>query len=464
MNPADTSPIAAIATPSGEGALSIIRMSGEGVLQLADRLFRGRSQLSDCAGYTVHLGAIVDRDGQVVDEVLATVFRRPHSYTGEDAVEFSCHGGTAVARAALDEALRAGARPAEPGEFTRRAFLNGRIDLSQAEAVADLIAARSDRARRISLQQLAGKLGSAVRELRDSLTDLCALLELDLDFAEEGLDLMPSAETQTRIGAVLARVRRMAASFESGRILREGITVVLAGKPNVGKSSLFNALLRENRAIVTPKAGTTRDTIEESVEIDGIAYRLIDTAGLRAAVDEAEVEGVTRTLASAKEADVILLVEDLTEAVEEEEIEALLSDLPENQHLVVALNKVDLCKTPPSSSQYRQLSNRGAVFVLTSAKTEKGVEEIRRELSRIALGSHPGLEENAPVVNRRHKEALERAARSLERGLEAAKEGTTSEFIALDVREALVALSEITGEVTSEEVLNRIFSSFCIGK
>ncbi len=464
MNPVDTSPIASIATPPGEGALSIIRMSGDGVLPLADRLFQGRVQLSTCAGYTVHHGAIVDGDGQVVDEVLATVFRQPNSYTGEDAVEFSCHGGTAVARAVLAQALHAGARSAAPGEFTRRAFLNGRIDLSQAEAVADLIAARSDRARRISVQQLAGKLGSAVRDLRTSLTDLCALLELDLDFSEEGLELIPSGETQDRIRAVLTSVRRMAASFETGRILREGITVVLAGKPNVGKSSLFNALLKENRAIVTPSAGTTRDTIEENIEIEGIGYRLIDTAGLRTAVDEAEAEGVSRTLASARGADVILLVEDLSEAVEEEEIEEMLSKLHENQHLIVAMNKLDLCNTPPSSLKFQKLSNRGAVFVLTSAKTEVGIEEIRRELGRLAEPSNLGLEEDTPVVNRRHKEALEQAARSLERALETAQNGTSNEFIALDIREALVSLSEITGEVTSEEVLNRIFSAFCIGK
>jgi tRNA modification GTPase len=464
MKLTDSSTITATATPPGEGAISVIRLSGDRALAIADRLFRGRKKLLEADPQTVHHGTVVGGSGEALDEVLAIVFRSPHSYTGEDVVEFNCHGGLLVTQRILEELVRAGARQAEPGEFSKRAFLNGKMDLCQAEAVSDLIAARSEQARALSLQQLAGKLGSRVRELRSSLTELCALLELDLDFSEEGLEIIGRAEIREKILALESRIAAVLDTYGSGRVSREGVTVVLAGKPNSGKSSLFNALLRERRAIVTPHPGTTRDTIEESISIGGVLFRMVDTAGLREASDPAEREGVSRTLEFVRAADIILLVEDTSRSIEEREIESTLGGLLSSQHLVVALNKSDLPANEGVDVDYDRLTTRGARLVRTSAKTGSGLEELRDALyhSIVKMPTEPAA--NVVITNRRHKEAFVRACEALVRGRQMLDDGGTNEFIALDIREAALALSEVTGEVTSEEVLNSIFASFCIGK
>jgi tRNA modification GTPase len=464
MKPADTATIAAIATPPGEGAISVVRLSGERALEIADRLFRGRTRLKDANGYTVHHGLVEDSRGSPIDEVLATIFRSPHSYTGEDVVEFSCHGGLLVTQSLLGEIVRAGARYAEPGEFSKRAFLNGKMDLSQAEAVADVIAARSDRARAISVQQLAGKLGARVRELRTALTNLCALLELDLDFNEEGLELIGPEEIRRKIFEVRGIISRMLETYDSGRISREGATVVIAGKPNAGKSSLFNALLKERRAIVTPHPGTTRDTIEESVLLEGILFNLVDTAGLRDATDLAEREGVNRALEYVQAADIILLVEDTTVQVEEREIESMLGSLVSSQHLVVALNKTDLPGVGMDPSERHRLTARGARVVPTSARTGIGLQELRRALVESVIGPVAEPSAGVELTNNRHREAFARSHESLDNAIETLDSGRTNEFVALDVREAALALGEVTGEVSSEEILNSIFARFCIGK
>jgi tRNA modification GTPase len=464
MNPVFPTTIVALATPPGEGALSIVRLSGEDALAVGDSVFRGRTRLARAASHTVHHGRIVESSGETIDEVLATVFRAPHSYTGEDAVEFSCHGGLVVTQAVLEELRKAGARPAEPGEFSRRAFLNGKMDLSQAEAVADLIASASERARVVSIRQLEGRLGARVRELRASCISLCALLEVDLDFAEEGLEVIGRDEIGRRIHEILRSIREMSDSYSSGRIAREGVSVVLAGKPNAGKSSLFNALLKEDRAIVTPHPGTTRDTIEERTSINGLIFRLIDTAGLRQAADPAEVEGVQRTRAIIRRADIILLVEDSSIPLKRDEIESTLAGLIADQKLIVALNKSDLPPQRVDPAVYERLSSKGSRVVRTSATTGAGVHELR-----IALFESVGEYSSDPaagveVTNRRHFDALNRASRDLLESVETLEAGGSNEFIALDVRDAIAALGEITGEVTSEDVLNAIFTSFCIGK
>lgn len=456
--------IAAIATPVGEGALSIIRLSGEEALAVADRVFRGRSPLRKAQGFTLHHGRIVNGAGGTVDQVLAAVFRSPHSYTGEDAVEFSCHGGLVVTESVLEEVLKAGATLAGPGEFSRRAFLNGKMDLSQAEAVAELIASSSERARALSMSQLEGKLGARIRELRASLISLCALLEIDLDFSGEGLEVIAPAEIERKLREITDVVIEMADSYGSGRIAREGVSVVLAGKPNAGKSSLFNALLKEERAIVTPHPGTTRDTIEERIVINGLMFRLIDTAGLRQPVDPAEEAGVSRTRASVRVADIVLLVEDGSLPIEEREIESTIRDLIGDQKLVVAVNKSDLHAAPIDPHLYAEVLARGARIVVTSAKTGSGVRELRKTLfesvSRYAGENASGIQ----VTSRRHLDALKRAAGDLSEALGTLKSGRSNEFIALDVRDAITTLGEITGEVTSEDILNAIFGSFCIGK
>jgi tRNA modification GTPase len=456
--------IAATATPVGEGALSIVRLSGEDAHAVADRVFRGRSPLREAPGFTLHHGRVVNEAGETVDEVLAAVFRSPHSYTGEDAVEFTCHGGLVVTESVLAQVLRAGARLASPGEFSRRAFLNGKLDLSQAEAVADLIASSSERARAVSIRQLEGKLGARIRELRSSLMSLCALLEIDLDFSGEGLEVVAPAEVERKLCEISDMVVGMADSYCSGRIAREGVSVVLAGKPNAGKSSLFNALLKEERAIVTPHPGTTRDTIEEQIAINGLMFRLIDTAGLRRPADPMEEAGVSRTRASVRVADIVLLVEDGSLPLEEREIESAISDLIAEQKLVVAVNKSDLLSEPVDPRVSAEVKARGARIVVTSATTGSGVKELRKALfdsvSMYAEESRSGIQ----VTSRRHLDALNRAGADLSEAIQTLRSGRSSEFIALDVRDAITALGEITGDVTSEEILNAVFASFCIGK
>jgi len=464
MTPVSPPTIAAIATPIGEGALSLVRLSGEHAIAIAESVFRGRTSLGAAAGYTIHHGRIVNGAGETVDDVLAALFRAPHSYTGEDAVEFSCHGGLVVTEAVLAALIAAGARHAGPGEFSRRAFLNGKMDLSQAEAVADLIASSSERARAVSMRQLEGKLGEKVIELRANLTSLCALLEIDLDFAEEGIGVIDRNEIGDRLRVILEALRTMIESYSSGRLAREGVGVVLTGKPNAGKSSLFNALLKEDRAIVTPHPGTTRDTIEERVLINGLLFRLIDTAGLRQATDPAEEAGVTRTHASVRSADIIVLVEDGSLPVEEREIETAVADCIGNQKLIVALNKSDLPSRTVDSEIYPRLSARGSRVVKTSAITGSGLQELRSALyesvARDARDATSGIE----VTSRRHLDALTRASVAITEAMQTLDAGRSNEFVALDVRDAILALGEITGDVTSEEILNTVFARFCIGK
>ncbi len=460
MAASDISVIAALATPPGEGAIAVIRVSGEHALEIADRVFRGSALLVSAAGYTVHHGHVVASGEAQVDEVLALVFRTPHSYTGEDAVEFHCHGGILVSQEVLRALFAAGARQAEPGEFTRRAFLNGRIDLSQAEAVADLIAARSGRARLQSLQQLEGKLGRRIGELRGALVELCSLLELELDFAEEGIDLVGKEEIRRRIEDVDGTIGSMMKTYEGGRIAREGVLVVLAGRPNAGKSSLFNALLGEDRTIVTPHPGTTRDTVEESLIIDGLLFRLVDTAGLRRATDPIEAEGVDRTRHQVRYADIVLLVEDACESVHEEEIENALLGLLENQKLILVFNKIDLL--PRDFFQPPRLAGGSAHVISVSARTGKGLAELKELLEKTVSQAGIDSSESVVVTNKRHVDAMQAARESLKMALEGISR--SNEFIALDIREAVGRLSEITGEVTTEDVLNSIFSRFCVGK
>jgi tRNA modification GTPase len=459
---ADT--IAAVATPAGAGAVAIVRVSGVDAIRIGGRVFRGRMPLEEAGGYTVHHGHIVGEEGNSVDEVLATVFRNPRSYTGEDMVEVSCHGGMLVTASVLGALVRAGARPATPGEFTRRAFLNGRIDLTQAEAVADLIVARSVRGHRASVEQLAGRLGGRVRELRESLMSVCALLELQLDFAEEGLDIVNAEELDRKLEGAALLARTMADSYEKGRVFRDGILVVLAGAPNAGKSSLFNALLQSERAIVTPTPGTTRDSIEESITVEGIAVRLVDTAGLRATQDEIERAGVIRTESVLKNADVVLLVVDSTSGMPFQGAVAGVADAGREQHRVTVLNKIDLLtfredRTAPLNSREQEPWD-----VRVSAKTGEGIGELRKTIVESVLHGAGRMEDDLVVTSRRQQDALERACRGLVSARSSLLKGNANEFIAFDVREAINALAEITGEITSEDVLNTIFGKFCIGK
>lgn len=464
MNPLDDV-IAAIATPVGEGGIAVIRVSGKQAIEIAGKAFRGKHSLESVATHTAHFGQFVDANGNVVDEVVATVFHEPHSYTAENSVEFSCHGGMFVARKILDCIIAAGARMAEPGEFTKRAFLNGRIDLSQAEAVADLIHARSEISHRTSLQQLEGRLSTHIGEIRKRLLDLCGLMELELDFAEEGLELTQSDKAQREIESVIEYLNRLIDSYKYGRVYREGVKVVLAGRPNVGKSSILNSLLNENRAIVTEIPGTTRDVIEENVVIGELLFKLVDTAGLQKTPDLVEREGIRRTESQMQTSDELLLVLDVADGFREMDKQIFGRVLREIRHrnVLIVENKIDLLngrselKFPSEFSSF--------VRVRVSAKTGEGFGELRKELLNLALTEpHSAMEHSLVVTNNRHKESLVRAVESLTKAMESLRDGAGNEFVAVDLRAALDSLGEIIGIVTSDDILNNIFSKFCIGK
>lgn len=459
--------IAAIATPVGEGGISVIRISGKGALHTADSLFRGKKRIKDMLSHTAVFGNIVDSgsDRTVLDEVVVVVFRSPNSYTGEDVVEISCHGGMLVTKSILNALIESGARHANPGEFTQRAFINGRLDLSQAEAVADIIHARTERAHRSSLDQLKGRLSQEIEEIRQSILNFCSLIELELDFAEEDIELANRDDFIKRADGVIKRLQDLIDSFKVGKVYREGIKVVLAGKPNAGKSSLLNTLLQENRAIVTDIPGTTRDVIEESLNIDGLLFRVIDTAGLRVTDDPVESEGVQRTIQQIEQADLALMIVDYSQSMTDEEIKYIDSILDKMEELDVAplvvLNKIDVAGTDSFFDTGKLMHYP---FVKLSAKTGEGVDVLKKQMVHLATGGKAYQEGSVLVTNSRHRDALIRARHGLGLAITSLKDGQSGEFVSVDLRAALDALGEITGVVTTDDILNNIFSNFCIGK
>ncbi len=462
-SPGDVDTIAALATPPGTGGIAVIRVSGPAALELAARVFRG-SNLRTVQPRTAHFGKVVDEEGSVVDEVVATVFHRPSSYTGEDTVELSCHGGRAVAAAVLEALLRGGGRHALPGEFTKRSFLNGRIDLVQAEAVADLIQAETRRAQKASINQLEGRLSGYVREVRERLLQTASILELSLDFAEDDVPLAEPAEHRMNIEKSMQAIDALVKTYDVGRTVREGIRVVIIGRPNAGKSSLLNALLGMPRAIVTEVAGTTRDYLEEAAIVDGTLFRFVDTAGLRETHDRVEREGIARTMAQVREADIIIDVVDgtsgtNTEILLREERQWLSGVVSPDAVACIALNKIDL--VPELAGE---LSVSEDTFAISAAHS-LGLEKLMAWLQSRARDLQPELEDGSLMItNTRHRDCLVRAKEYLGNALETLDRGLTEEFVAVSVRNASDALGEIIGEVTTEDVLQSVFSRFCIGK
>lgn len=451
--------IAAVATPPGEAGLAVVRVSGPDALAIVSRVFRGRAELSSADSHTAHVGFINDRSGAPVDQVVCTVFHAPHSYTGEHTVEIGCHGGMLTSRRILEELIARGARAAAPGEFTKRAFLNGKMDLAQAEAVADLIHARSDAARRVSLEQLQGHLSAEVRAVRQSLMDAVGLLELELDFAEDGYEFVDRTKVGDALRGTIARVGRLSDSYLVGKVYRDGVRLVLAGAPNAGKSSLLNALLRESRAIVTEVPGTTRDVIQESLSIGGVLFRLADTAGLRHTEDPVEREGVQRTRDQLMTADIVVWVVDLSAPT----LPALDLNQTPGRRVLIALNKSDL--VPEGKSMVEQELPTHAPRVRISALTGEGIAQLEEAMLRIAVGNTRGdAAEGTTVTSARHLSALTKAGESLRLAQASMDSGRTSEFISLDLRAALNALGEITGEITTDDIMNSVFARFCIGK
>ncbi|HYF92930.1 MAG TPA: tRNA uridine-5-carboxymethylaminomethyl(34) synthesis GTPase MnmE [Symbiobacteriaceae bacterium] len=452
--------IAAIATGMGDAGIGIVRISGADAVGVGNRVFRPRrgQGLSARRSHTITYGWVVDESGCTVDETLALVMRAPRSFTGEDVVELHCHGGQVAVRRVLEAVLLAGARIAEPGEFTRRAFLNGRIDLSQAEAVIDIIRAKTDKALTAAVNQLRGGLSEQVREIRDRLLEAAAHLEADIDFPELELEVQAFDLVLETCSWGVDRIRALLAGARQGKLLRDGFRVVLAGRPNVGKSSLLNRLLRENRAIVTEVPGTTRDIIEEWISLRGMPVVVADTAGIRETADVVERLGVDRSRATLERADLIVLIVEAPVGITEEDRQ-IAGLLPVGIPKILAVNKVDL--TPRNSLEaFGGVVERAPVLGL-SAEAGIGLEELE-----IAIAEAAGLSdrEESLIANARQEEAFRRALSHLESALETRQAGFGSDLVSIDVRGAWLALGEISGESIADDLLDQIFSRFCIGK
>lgn len=457
--------ICAIVTPQGTGGISVIRLSGKDAISVAARLFRKRSgkPLTGVKTHTIHYGYIVDPvSGEKIDEVLVSVMKSPHSFTCEDVVEVSCHGGPLITTRLLETFFRAGARPAEPGEFTKRAFLNGRIDLAQAEAVMEVISARTEEGLRFGLWQLEGKLSNDINKLKEDLSSALTFVEAYIDFPEEDLEI-PLKDITERIKSAIERIGRLIEGYYRWRPLREGVLTAIVGRTNVGKSSLLNTLTGEERAIVTPYPGTTRDIVDGPASVHGIPLRLLDTAGLRMTEDVAEEEGIKRMYRSIDMAELVLLVLDGSAPLTEEDKEILAHTV--NKKRIIVINKMDLGKVIE-----KDLNAQGSPTVWTSATRGGGIEELKKTIRQTILGpgNSPSLmgegKREAVVTNVRHKAALEKARIDLRHFLESAGQRLPLEIQAIHLRGAIDLLGEITGAVTTEDLLDRIFNEFCIGK
>ena len=461
--------ITAISTPAGSGGIAVVRVSGLNAIAIVDKVFQGNVKLSEAESHKALLGKIeqpLENDSGFLDEALVTVFRAPNSYTTEDIVEISCHGGHFLTHQILELVVEQGARLAEPGEFTQRAYLSGRLDLSQAEAVADIIRAKTDLSLKAALSQFQGALSKRVKEMREDLIEICSLLELELDFAEEDVEFASKDDVANRLAETIKRIEDFLATYKRGKILREGAKLVIAGKPNVGKSSLLNALLKEERAIVTETPGTTRDVLEEQLDIRGVLFRVVDTAGVCVTKDKVEQIGVERSLEQIKEADILLFLFDGSRPLDQQDMELIkhvLSQRKNNEQsgLVAAINKIDL-KKRLSREEVQERLGIDAVLEI-SAKEHLGFKELEIVFLNQTVGKE-ALNGEPIVTNIRQKQALGAAIDSLRAAQASLKRGLSSEFVAVDLRQGLDRLGEIIGEVTTEDILGNIFSKFCIGK
>ncbi len=449
----DTDTIVAPATVPGSGAISIVRISGPRALEAVSAVVSFSRPLNDAPGYSIRYGTALQNDGSVLDEVLVSVFRAPHSYTGEEAAEISCHASRYVVETLLQRLCDAGARAAEPGEFTRRAFVNGKMDLAQAEAVADVIQSDNAAAHRVAMNQLRGGYSSRLKELRDKLLEVTALMELELDFSD-------------LVEETLAHIRTLTDSFRLGNAIKTGIPVAIVGATNTGKSTLLNALLGEDRAIVSDIAGTTRDTVEETFNINGTVFRLIDTAGIRETEEEIEKIGISRSLLKLSQADIVLGVIDATAPLSEQRqhIQEIASRIRfDEQTLLLLLNKMDLV-AEPSSPEDTRVTDGKMVTIPLSAKTGQGLETLKNCLVTVWEKRLKGAEQALLVTNIRHYNALHKAADALELVKAGIASGTPTDLVSQDMRDSLYHLGSILGTITDDEILGRIFERFCIGK
>lgn len=487
----DNDTIAAPATAAG-GALCVVRVSGPRAIDICDTIFRGRTTLAAAKTASAHYGSIADTTAGVIDEAIVTIFRAPHSYTGEDSVEISVHGSSYVVRALMQALARAGARPARAGEFTRRAFLAGRMDLAQAEAVADMIASSSRAAHAVAATQMRGAYSHELQELRRQLLDITSLLELELDFSEEDVEFADRTQLDTLLRRTHDKVAALARSFALGNALKEGVAVAIVGSPNVGKSTLLNRLAGEERAMVSDIAGTTRDTVEARINIDGVDYRFIDTAGVHQTDDKLELMGIDRTRQALEKARMVLWITTADEpgsnvgsnigsnvgnpsghnAHNAPDTEAALKavfaaatgiELTSEQILYRIINKIDLHSDTDNSSAVTAEGTEDRYTIRLSAKTGEGIRALVATLAR-SVDATAAYRGEAIVTNQRHYHALCEALTALDAALDGLQHGLTSELLSEDIRAAINHLGEITGEITSDDILQNIFSKFCIGK
>lgn len=460
--------IAAIATPVGEGGIAVIRVSGSDAFEKVASCFRG-ADLSDpnaAASHTVHYGTLVTPAGELVDEVLVTLFRSPRSYTGENTAEISCHGGVLVTQKVLETILSAGVRAAEPGEFTQRAFLNGKLDLTQAEAVADLIHAKSLRAVNAAGQQLEGRLGEHIRRFRQQIIDATAMVELELDFIEEDVEFANKEQLRSLLVGVMGELDVLLDTYEAGRLVKDGVRTVIMGRPNAGKSTLLNTLTGSDRAIVTEIAGTTRDTIDVDWSYEGLLFRLIDTAGIRETDDRVEAEGVRRSKKAFEQADLVVYLKDLSQPTTADELQELARwrmDAKDTPFLLVG-TKADLDMAIVSGSSSPRQEQRLQYDLIISAVSGENINPLKKLMKERAL-EHRDLDGGSLLVtSTRHRDALQKAREHVQQALEALDMGLTGDLLAIDLRAALHDLGTVTGEITNEDLLDSIFSRFCIGK
>jgi tRNA modification GTPase len=456
MSLSQRKPIAAIATAPGEAGISVIRVSGKDCFNLVNPLFKAKD-LTSVPGHTIHFGKLRNLRGEVVDELLISVFKSPHSYTGEDTLEISCHGGVLITREVLSTILSTGIEPAQPGEFTHRAFLNGKMELSQAEAVADLIHAKSKKALASAHQQLEGKLGEYVKAFRQSIIDATAMIELELDFVEEDVEFANMDELMKLLNNLEEDIEHLMETYEAGRLVKHGVRTVFIGAPNAGKSTLLNTLVGKDRAIVTEIAGTTRDVIDADWTYDGIYFKLTDTAGIRETTDRIEVEGVKRSQKAITQADLIVYLHDLSRSDEEQitNINALRNLAPETPFMAVGTKK-DLAG--------EETQTRLDLDLTISAVKMENIDQLKKMMKERALENQHLDTSGLLVTSARHRDALEKTKEHVASAKRAINLGMSGDLLAIDLRSALQSLGTITGEITNEDVLDSIFSRFCIGK
>ena len=458
---AEKTTIVALSTPQGVGAIGVIRLSGEKAIKITQKVFKGKNLLNQ-ASHTLHFGKIVDGD-TVLDEVVVSIFKAPSSYTGENIVEISCHGSPYIQKSIIELLIKNGATAAQPGEFTLRAFINGKLDLSQAEAVGDLIASNSASAHKIAMNQMRGGFSQEINNLREELIHFASMIELELDFSEEDVEFANRDQLRDLILNVKKVLARLIDSFQLGNAIKEGIPVVIAGKPNAGKSTLLNALLNEERALVTEIEGTTRDTIEDEINIKGTIFRFIDTAGIRQTDDKVEALGVKRTLEKIETAAVVMLLVDLnttSPTLLHETLDEIKPSLEKNNaKLLIIGNKVDLKNLADAKKQFEDFEN----IHFISAKEKWNIDELKESLLETAQ-LQILKEDQTLVSNTRHWEALTKADEALTKALDGLNSGITGDFIAMDIRASLHQLGLITGEITTDDLLGNIFGKFCIGK